>query len=291
KAARWLSMMCRHLACLGELRSRVLVVQFGGAAGTLAALGSHGLAVSDALAEELGLTAPDLPWHAERDRVAWLAGGLGAVAGSMAKIAHDVVLMAQTEVMEVAEAAAPGKGGSSTLPQKRNPVYAVEAIAAARLAVGLVPVIMGGMDQEHERAAGGWQSEWSALPDLFRWPAGAVGRVTGALDGIDVFADHMRANLDDSQGLSMSESLSMTLAQQVGKEQAHRLVQSISKQAASSGKHVREVALQDQGVRAALDEQAIHRALDPENYLGSTDQLIDRALAMWTCPSPLYRPA
>ena len=278
KAARWLGLVARQLESLRDLRPRVLVVQFGGAAGTLASLGSDGLAVTGLLAQELGLAAPELPWHAERDRVASLAGALGVLAGAMAKLAGDVVLMAQTEVMEVAEAAAPGKGGSSTLPQKRNPVFAVEAIAAARLAIGLVPVVMGGMQQEHERAAGAWQAEWSALPDLFRWTAGAVDRVAVALDGVEVFADRLRANLDE---MSMAESLSMTLAARLGREKAHALVQAASKRAAARGQRLREVALQDQAIRAALDQAAIDRALDPENYLGATDTLIDRSLEAW----------
>jgi 3-carboxy-cis,cis-muconate cycloisomerase len=274
KAARWLGVVSRQLTGLRELRPRVLVVQFGGAAGTLASLGADGLRVLDCLAGELGLAAPEVPWHAERDRIGFLAGVLGVVAGGMAKIAGDVVLLAQTEVLEVAEAAAPGKGGSSTLPQKRNPVFAMEAVAAARMAIGQVPVVLNAMHQEHERAAGGWQAEWSAVPDLFRWTAGAVARTASALDGLEVFADRMRANLDES---AMAESLSMALAAHVGKDQALRLIQSVTR----SGQPLREAALHDEGVRAALDERAIAHALQPENYLGATDAFIDRSLAAW----------
>jgi 3-carboxy-cis,cis-muconate cycloisomerase len=255
-----------------------MVVQFGGAAGTLASLGPDGLRVLDCLADDLGLAAPDLPWHAERDRVGSLVACLGVVAGGMAKIAGDVVLLAQTEVQEVAEAAAPGKGGSSTLPQKRNPVYAVEAVAAARLAVGLVPVVLAAMHQEHERAAGGWQAEWSAVPDVFRWTAGAVARTAAALDGLEVFGDRMRGNLDE---MAMSESLSMALAAHLGKEQAHSVLQAVTKRALSTGQPLRQAAFADDGVRQALDEPAIDKALDPHNYLGATDAFIDRALTAW----------
>jgi 3-carboxy-cis,cis-muconate cycloisomerase len=278
KAARWLGLVSRHVASLREVRPKVLVVQFGGAAGTLASLGPDGLRVFDCLADELGLAAPDMPWHAERDRIASVAACLGVVAGGMAKIAGDVVLLAQTEVLELAEAAAPGKGGSSTLPQKRNPVYAVEAVAAARLAVGMVPVVLAAMQQEHERAAGGWQAEWSAVPDVFRWTSGAVARACAALDDLEVFPDQMRSNLDE---MSMSESLSMALAAHVGKEQAHSLLQAVTKRAFSSKQSLRESALQDQAIRAALDQPAIDQALDPQNYLGATDTFIDRALAAW----------
>jgi 3-carboxy-cis,cis-muconate cycloisomerase len=172
KAARWLALATRQAERLGELCERVSVVQLGGAAGTLAALGGAGPRVTELLAEELGLAAPELPWHAERDRVAEVAAELGVVAGAMAKLAGDVVLLAQTEVGEVAEAPAEGKGGSSALPQKRNPVDAVAARAAARLALGVVPVLLGAMAQEHERAAGAWQAEWAALPDLFGYTSG-----------------------------------------------------------------------------------------------------------------------
>jgi 3-carboxy-cis,cis-muconate cycloisomerase len=278
KAARWLGLVSRQLTALREVRPGVLVVQFGGAAGTLASLGPDGLRVLDCLADELGLAAPDIPWHAERDRIGSLAACLGVMAGGMAKIAGDVVLLAQTEVLEVAEAAAPGKGGSSTLPQKRNPVYAVEALAAARLAVGVVPVVLAAMQQEHERAAGGWQAEWSAVPDVFRWTSGAVARTCAALDGLEIFGDHMRGNLD---AMTMSESLSMALAAHVGKEQAHSLLQAVTKRAVSSNQSLRETALQDHGIRSALDDTAIAQALDPANYLGATDTFIDRAQAAW----------
>ena len=171
-------------------------MQLGGAAGTLAAFGDKGLQVLQLLAEELLLPAPDLPWHTERDRIAEIAAALGVLAGAMAKIAEDVVLLAQTEVGEVSEGAAPGKGGSSAMPQKHNPVDATGAIASARLAVGVVPVILAAMAQEHERAVGGWQAEWAALPDLFRFTASAVERVRGAVGNLQVFPERMRANLN-----------------------------------------------------------------------------------------------
>ena len=274
KAARWLSLVTRQLETLRALRSRVMVVQLGGAAGTLSSLGNQGPRVVELLAEELGLGVPDLPWHAERDRVAEVASFLGVLAGGMAKVAGDVLLLAQTEVGELAEGAAPGKGTSSTLPQKRNPVDAVEAVAAARLAIGLVPVVLSAMTQEHERAAGAWQAEWSAVPDLFRWTAGAISHVCAALDGAEVFADRMRQNLDQSQGLSLAESLAMALARKVGKEEAHKRVQALTREVARTGKHLREVAVD----AAVLSPEQIERALAPENYLGSTDVFIERAL-------------
>jgi 3-carboxy-cis,cis-muconate cycloisomerase len=195
KAARWLALAARRLEALEALRTDALVLQFGGAAGTLASLGDRGLDVSSHLADELGLPLPDLPWHAERDRIAAVAAALGSTAGAMHKIAGDIVLLAQTEVGEVAEAAAEGKGGSSAMPHKRNPVDAVAAIAAARVALALASSLMGGGAHEHERATGAWQAEWAAIPDLFIYSAGAVSRTRRSLDGLEVNVARMRANL------------------------------------------------------------------------------------------------
>jgi 3-carboxy-cis,cis-muconate cycloisomerase len=278
KAARWLALTTRQLERLRTLRQQALVVQLGGAAGTLASLGQHGPRIAELLAAELHLGVPDLPWHAERDRIAELASALGVLAGAMGKIALDLALLAQTEVGEVSEASAAGKGGSSALPHKRNPVDAVEALAAARLAIGAVPVILGGMVQEHERAIGGWQAEWAALPQLFCFTAGAVERVRCAVDGLEIHPDRMRANLEMGGGLLMAEALSMALAQRLGKDEAHQIVQGVSRRVASDGADLRRAALEDSRVRAVLGPEAIDVALDPTHYLGSTDALIDRAL-------------
>jgi 3-carboxy-cis,cis-muconate cycloisomerase len=278
KAARWLALATRQVHTLIECRERSLAVQLGGAAGTLASLGECGLRVVELLAEELGLPAPDLPWHTERDRIAEIASALGIVAGAMAKIASDLVLLAQTEVGEVSEGAAPGKGGSSAMPQKHNPVDAIYALASARLTIGVVPVILSAMVQEHERAVGGWQAEWAAIPNLFRFTAGAVERVRSAVVDLQINSTRMRANLDLAGGLNMAESLTMTLAPHLGKPEAQRLVQAICDQAIKSGQDLRQVALANEQVRNILSSEEIARALDPTKYLGSTDAFIDRAL-------------
>jgi 3-carboxy-cis,cis-muconate cycloisomerase len=268
----------RQVQTLREDRQRLLMVQLGGAAGTLAALGANGPQVVALLAEELGLAVPDLPWHTERDRVARIAASLGIVAGVMAKIAGDVLLLAQTEVGEAAEAAAPGRGTSSALPQKHNPIAATFAAASSRLAIGIVPVILSAMAQEHERAAGGWQAEWSAIPDLFRYTAGAVWHVREAVGGLQIDAARMRANLDQAGGLLMAESLTMALAPQIGRLAAQRVVQAVCEQAIVSGSSLRQTALLDAEVQALLSPEAIDRALDPRNYLGSADTWMNRAL-------------
>src|SRR5919202_6963231 len=278
KAARWLALATRQVHALRERRAWSLAVQLGGAAGTSAALGDAGIRVADLLGEELGLPLPDLPWHAERDRVAAIAATLGVTAGAMAKIARDITLLAQTEVGEASEAAAPGKGGSSAMPQKRNPVDAVAALAAARLALGVVPVVLAAMAQEHERAVGGWQAEWAAIPELFRYTAGAVARVRGAVGGLTVDVGRMRENLAREGGLLMSESLSMALAAHVGLPQAQRIVQDVGRRALAEGLTLAQAAQADARVGATLSSEDIDRALDPAGYLGSADVFIDRTL-------------
>ncbi len=279
KAARWLALVSRQARRLHALRTDALVAQFGGAVGTLSALGDDGLMVMQFLAEELGLHTPDLPWHSERDRIAELASAVGVVAGAMMKIADDILLLAQTEVGEVSEAASPGKGGSSAMPHKRNPVDATFAIASARLAVGDVSTVLNAMAHEHERSAGGWQIEWSALPRLFGHTAGAVDRVRSAVVGLVVDPARMQANLELTGGLMMAEPLTMALARSIGRPEAFRLVEAATIRARDTNQPLRDVALADERIRSALSPDEIDRALDPANYLGSTDVFIDRALA------------
>jgi len=281
KAARWLSLVARQVIAVESARTQSLALQFGGAVGTLASTGTRGLDVSLHLSEELGLPLPDLPWHAERDRVARIAAALGVVAGAMQKIAGDIVLLAQTEVGEVAEEAGLGKGGSSAMPHKRNPVDAVAAIAAARLSTALVPVLIGGMAQEHERAAGTWQTEWAAIPELFGYTAGAVARVRQSLDGLEVNAARMRENLEASGGVNMAESLATALTERLGRAEAHALALALSARASRDGGSLRDAATNDERVRDVLTPEEIAGATDPRNYLGHADTLIDRALAQY----------
>lgn len=278
KAARWLALCCRQVEALRAVRSSALALQFGGAAGTLAALGNSGGQVAAILADELALPLPDLPWHAERDRVARIACALGVLAGAMLKIAGDVVLLAQSEVGELAEQAAPGKGGSSSMPHKHNPVDAIFAITSARVALGYVPILLNSMAQEHERAAGNWQTEWLAIPALFCATSGAVERVARLVDGLQVDAERMRANLDAAGGLALAEALMTALVPAVGRAEAQRLVQAASRRA-TSGASLLGVALADDAIRAYLDEAAIRQALDPAAYLGQANAFVDRALA------------
>ncbi len=280
-AARWLALATRQIQALRQVCDQSLALQFGGAVGTLAALGDAGQRVAELLAAELGLPLPDLPWHAERDRIAAIAVAVGIAAGSVAKIAHDIALLAQTEVGEVAEESAPGKGGSSALPHKRNPVDAMQALAAARLATGVVPVMLSALAQEHERAVGGWQAEWSAIPDLFRYAAGAIAHTRQAVQGLQIDPQRMRANLDLSGGLMMAEALTLALAAQLGRSEARRIVQAACDQARAAGRSLHQAAHADPRISAAMSFDTIDHALDPTAYLGSADALIDRALASY----------
>ncbi|HYX49489.1 MAG TPA: lyase family protein, partial [Ktedonobacteraceae bacterium] len=278
KAARWLSMVVRQIYALRERREHSLAVQLGGAAGTLAALGENGLQVVNLLANELGLPAPELPWHSERDRVAEVAGTLGVVVGAMAKMANDVALLAQTEIGEASEGMAPGKGGSSAMPQKHIPVDAAFAIASTRLVLGEVAVILAGMTQEHERAVGGWQAEWEALPSLFRYTSSAVEHVREMISSLQIDSTRMRANLDATQGLIMAEALVMAIAHQVGRPQAQQIVKTLCDRAVVLGVPLRQVTQEDEEVLSLLSLEEIDRVLDPGSYLGSAYVFIERAI-------------
>ncbi|HET6780494.1 MAG TPA: 3-carboxy-cis,cis-muconate cycloisomerase [bacterium] len=286
KAARWLSLVTRLVVSLRELRQRALVVQFGGAAGTLAALGADGVRVMEFLATEVDLAVPDLPWHTERDRIAEVATRLGIVAGGMGKVATDVALLSQTEVGEAASGATSAMGGSSTMPHKRNPVEATAAIACAQLAIGVVPTVLSSMIQEHERGAGHWQAEWQAIPELFRTTAGSVEWVYRVLSNLEIDSDRMRVNLDLTQGLVMAEALTMALAAKLGRQQAYRIVQLASERAVQETKNLREVADADPLIRAVLSPDEISRAFDVTAYLGSADAFIDRALSAFRALRP-----
>jgi 3-carboxy-cis,cis-muconate cycloisomerase len=257
------------------------VLQFGGAAGTLAALGERGIDVARRLAAELDLGLPDLPWHTERDRPASVVAALGVTAGLLAKIASDIVFLAETDVAEVAERTEAGKGVSSAMPQKRNPVDAIAAIAAARLAIGTVPVVLAAMTQEHERGAGGWQAEWTAIPDAFRHTLRAAAGLRRAVADLQVDSERMRANLTDGQGAIMAESLTTTLAETVGLAEARSMVGTLVARCAADGVPFDMVAKDDDRVTRALTPEALDRALDPMAYLGSANQFIDRALESW----------
>ncbi len=282
KAAGWLDALRRVRARIDVDLKAASVLQFGGASGTLASLGNDGLKVADALGIRLGLTVPDLPWHAHRDRLAALAASLGIASGTLGKIARDLALMGQTEIGEAYEAPAAGRGGSSTMPHKRNPISAAVALAAAARTPGLVATFLGAMAQEHERGLGGWQAEWETLPELVRVTAGAARSVADALSGLLVDPDRMRANLDATGGLVLAEAVSAALAKPLGKARAHELIEAACKRAVADGRPLAEVLKADAEVSEHLEAGDIERLLTPDNYLGASAIFVERVLAKGT---------
>jgi 3-carboxy-cis,cis-muconate cycloisomerase len=278
KAAGWLAGLDDARRELAALRRQGLAVQLGGAAGTLAALGGGGLAVLGGFARELGLAEPVLPWHTVRTRPARLAAALGVAAGVLGKLARDVTLLAQTEVAEVAEGGE-GRGGSSAMPHKRNPVAAVAVLACATRVPGLVATVLAAMVQEHERAAGAWHAEWEPLTGLLRLVGSAASWTRELLDGLEVDAGRMRANLDAGGGLLMAESVTAALAGEVGRPRARELVERASRRAAAERRPLREALLQAPEVAGRLGEAGVDAALDPAAWLGAAGELVDRALA------------
>jgi 3-carboxy-cis,cis-muconate cycloisomerase len=278
KLAAIVSALDRHRARVALARRHALVLQFGGAAGTLAALHDKGLAVSKVLGERLGLAVPDMPWHTERDRLCEVAAALGMLAATLGKFARDVSLLAQTEVGEADEPARPGRGGSSTMPQKRNPVGASVALAAAVRVPGLVATMLSAAVQEHERGLGNWPAEWETLPQIVMLTGGALAAMADVAEGLEVHADRMRANLDLTQGLVFAEAVQMALASALGRDAAHALVADACRRAVSERTHLRDVLTADPRVAETLDRDAITRLFDPAGYLGESSAYIMRAL-------------
>lgn len=279
KCATWAQPFIRHAARLAELRPRVEQISFGGAAGTLASLGEDGIAVMEGLAKELGLHAPAAPWHVCRDGLGEAVNFLGLMAGSLAKFATDVILMAQTEVAELTEPYVAGRGQSSTMPQKRNPIAAEYTLAGARGAQAMVPLMLGAMAQDHERGTGPWQSEALAIPQAFTLAHGALQHAITIAEGMVVDAPRMRANLDLTGGLIVAEAVMMGLAPHLGRGEAHHVVKRACDAALAEHISLAEALGREASVTARLDAAAIAALTDPARYLGSAAAFIDRVIA------------
>ena len=279
KAAAGLAAIERHRERLAELRPRVLTGQLGGAAGTLASIGARGLEVQAGLMAELGLAQPEIAWHSHRDRLAEAGCFLGLVTGTLGKIATDVKLMMQTEVGEAFEGFAPGRGSSSTMPQKRNPVACNFIVAGAALVRQQVAALLDAMVEDHERASGPWQIEWVAVPEIFLLASGALAHARTLLEGLEVDAARMRANLDLTDGQIVAEAVMMELAPKIGRERAHDLVYELCRRASVERRPLIEMLAGDAEVTRHLDRAALARLLDPANYLGLASTMVDRVLA------------
>ncbi|HWY08183.1 MAG TPA: 3-carboxy-cis,cis-muconate cycloisomerase [Candidatus Acidoferrales bacterium] len=277
--AGWLDAILRHRSRLSDLRARNLTLQFGGAVGTLAALSGRGPAVAKALAEELHLPLPSIPWHTHRDRIAEIAAALGLCVGTLGKIARDISLHAQTEIAELAEPAGEGRGGSSTMPQKRNPVTCAAVLAAAQRVPGLVATMLSSMVQEQERGLGGWQAEWETLPEIVCLSGGALHHLTEMLPGLHVDEQRMLKNLDATHGLIFAEAVTMALGDRLGKMPAHALVESACKKARAENRPLKDVLREEHGLHGYLTHADLEGLFDVRNYIGSAEEFVRRVLA------------
>ena len=278
KMATILAAIERHRERLQQLRPRVLVGEFGGACGTLASIQHRPLEMQAALMQELGLGQPAIAWHTVRDGIAEVGAFLGLVGGTLGKIAMDVKLMMQTEVAEVFEPFAHGRGSSSTMPQKRNPISSCYIHAAVSMVRQHAAALMDAMIADHERSTGPWEIEWIALPEAFCLTAGALAQTRFVLEGLEVDASRMRANIDITNGLVMSEAVMMGLGPHIGREYAHDLVYDICRQAIAQDRPLIDLLAEHPEIKRHLDRPALAALCDPANYLGQAGAMVDRVL-------------
>ncbi|HXL49625.1 MAG TPA: adenylosuccinate lyase family protein [Xanthobacteraceae bacterium] len=279
KTAALLAAMQRHRERLAQLRPRVLVGEFGGAVGTLASLGGDGLKLQAELMRELGLGQPDIAWHTVRDRIGEVACFLGLLTGTLGKVSMDVKLLMQTEVAEVYEPFHEGRGSSSTMPQKRNPISCLYIHATTALVRQQVAALLEAAVADHERSTGPWQIEWIALPEIFLLASGALAQTRLMLFGLEVDADRMRANLDLTRGTIVSEAVMMGLGPYLGRQRAHDLVYDICRKVAASGEPLVEVLARDGDVSRHLTRAQLEKMCDPAAYLGLAGEMVDKVLA------------
>jgi 3-carboxy-cis,cis-muconate cycloisomerase len=280
KMATVLSGFERHRQRLAELKPRLLVAEFGGAAGTLSSLGKDGLRVQEALCRELKLGQPAISWHTIRDTIAEAGCFLALVAGSCGKIAFDVKLLMQTEVGEVSEPFHSGRGSSSTMPQKRNPVSSVYISVQAAMVKQLAAALLEAMVEDHERATGPWQMEWAVLPEIFMLSAGALAQTRLLVEGLQVNEQKMLENLKITNGLIMSEAVMMGLGAAMGRNTAHDLVYDICRDVAKTGRPLLDLLAENKEIAKHADRAQLERLVDPANYLGVAGEMVDRVFAM-----------
>lgn len=277
KAAQWLGPIVGfhdHVMLFGSASH-----QLGGAAGTLASLGDKAEPVLEAFSRVMpSIGAVLVPSHTSWQRIARIAAELGILCGHLGKIALDIALMAQTEIGELAEPEAPGKGGSSAMPHKRNPVLCTLILAAAKRTPGLVATILAAMPQEHERGLGGWHAEWPTMRELYLIAGSALNQTITLIEGLQVFPEAMRRNLDLTNGLVMAERVSLALADSLGRAQAHHLLEEASRACVATGRHLRDLLAEDATVSERLSTAELDALFDPVTYRGATDGIIDRIL-------------
>jgi 3-carboxy-cis,cis-muconate cycloisomerase len=278
KVAGWLDALLRHKVRVEQLRHHALVLQFGGAVGTLSALGDNAEKVLLALAKELSLTAPAIPWHSHRDRVAEVAATFGLLTGTLGKIARDISVHAQTEIGELREPSGAGRGTSSSMPQKRNPVGCAVVVAAALRVPGLVSTVLAAMVQEHERGLGGWHAEWETIPQIVCLSGGALRHLSAVIAGLEVDATRMRENLDLDNGLLYAEGVTTYLAVRLGKREARGIVEEACRQGLSRKMHLRDVLLESPEILKHCSRQELMDLFEPQKLLSASERMIDAVL-------------
>ena len=279
KTAALLAAMQRHRERLAQLRPRVLVGEFGGAVGTLASLGADGLKVQAAMMEELGLGQPDIAWHTVRDRIGEVACFLGLLTGTLGKISMDVKLLMQTEVAEVYEPFHEARGSSSTMPQKRNPISCLYIHSTVALVRQHVAALLEAAVADHERSTGPWEIEWISLPEIFLLASGALAQTKLLVCGLEVDADRMRANLDLTRGMIVSEAVMMGLGPHLGRQRAHDLVYDICRKVTATGVPLVELLAQNADISKHLTHAELDKMCDPAAYLGLAGEMVDKVLA------------
>jgi 3-carboxy-cis,cis-muconate cycloisomerase len=277
--AGWLDAFVRHRERFRSLLDDTLALQFGGAAGTLAALGDRGTQVASFLAEELALPLPRIPWHSQRERIAETAATFGVLSGTLAKTARDLSLYMQTEVGELSEPPSTGRGGSSTMPHKQNPVASAAIFACTSRVPSLVSSVMSGISGEYQRSLGAWQSEWEVVPEIVRLTAGGSHQLAALLPRLTVNVDKMRSNLDLTRGLIYAEAVSLALSEKLNRASAHKLVEAACRRAQSEQRNLHAVLSEVADVNAILDKESLASLFEPANYLGSAELFIDAVLA------------
>lgn len=285
KCAVYLSSFQRHLERLEQLRPRCLLVQFGGAAGTLASLGSDtdiGLKVRAGLAEELGLYDPSITWHTARDGVAEIINFIALIGGSLGKLAMDLIMMSANELSEVSEPFVPHRGASSTMPQKRNPISSEAILAASKILRANASLCLDAMVTDFERASGPWHLEWVAVPDSFVIAVGALSQADFALAGLVVNAEQMRVNLNSTRGLIVAEAVMMELAGHTGRQKAHDIVYEACKETIEGTEEssLFDVLARKAEVTAAISQERLKALCEPSNYLGASGRMVDGVAAL-----------
>lgn len=278
KFARWASAFKRNLDRIEEIEKRVFVAQLGGAVGSLAYLGKDGTVVVQTFAQKLQLSPPVCTWHGERDRIVEIGSILALITGNLGKMARDWSLLMQTEISEVLEPSAQGRGGSSTMPHKRNPVAAASVLAAANLVPALMSSLYQSMIHEHERGLGGWHAEWLSLPEIFKLTACALEQTFAVLKDMEIDVEHMHLNLERTNGLVMAEAVMMALAPSLGRLNAHHIVEKACQQAVAEGIHLKTIISQMDAVKAHFSDHQINEIFDPTSYLGNIQDQIDAVL-------------